>query len=453
MKGKGLRSVDLIIKNAKIYFNQQIFQGNIAIDRNKIIKVGKLSSMPSGEKVIDVKNNLVIPGAIDIHAHLRDLDFSKKEDFYTGTCAAANGGITTVIDMPNTTPPTISANLLLEKIEIAQKKILINVGFHAGIPNYLSELNSLADLGIFGFKLFLARSLSNFDIESQELLEELLQNIRILNIPLLIHAERKEDIEKILEQMKNANLSSLELYLKSHSDQIEERAIKYFLGINASIGAPVHVCHVSTASGVEIIRKSKQQGERVTAEVTPHHLFLSVDDLKKYGAFAKVLPPLRTPNHLDFLWKGLNDDVIDIISTDHAPHRLSEKDCEFSIAANGIPGFETALPLLFTAMNEGKISIIKLIELISENPAKFLGLKSKGIIAEGFDADLTIIDVKKKEKIKASEFYSKAQFSPFDGRDVVGIPVMTIANGKLIMQDGEILGSKGSGTILRRPRL
>ncbi len=450
MNEKGLIPVDLVIKNARIYFNQQVVEGEIAIEGNKIAQVGKSSKMPSADKIIDAKNNLVIPGAIDIHAHLRDLDFKTKEDFYTGTSAAANGGITTVIDMPNTNPPTISKDLLERKMEKAQKDILVNVGFYAGIPNKLEDMNSFKNSGIFGFKLFLAKSLSNFDIDSQEALQNLLHQIQKMNIPILVHAERKEDIEKIIRDLKGTKVSPQELYLKSHSDRVEEHAIEYFLGLNEPIGAQIHVCHVSTSSGVEIIRRSKKLGKNITVEVTPHHLLLSVHDLKKFGTFAKMLPPLRTSDHLDTLWKGLNDEIIDMIATDHAPHMLSEKECDFSRAANGIPGFETFLPLLFTAMHSGRISLQKLIKLVSENPAKFLKTSSKGKIAVGFDADLTIIDLKGQQEIDASEFHSKAKFSPFNGRKVKGIPIMTIVNGKIIMNEGNIVASKGAGNIIRR---
>lgn len=450
MSGNNLRSIDLVIKNARIYFKDQITEGGIAATDGKIVKVGKSSKMPSAEHIIDAKNNLIIPGAIDIHAHLRDLNYVDKEDFYTGTCAAANGGITTVIDMPNTNPPTISSNLLQEKMETAQKKIVTNVGFYSGIPDELSDLKSLVNSGIFGFKLYLATSLGNFDITSRDSLEELLQRVCHLNVPLLIHAERKEDIEKQSEQIKSSNLSSQESYLRSHSDEVEKRAIEFFLELNRPIGTHVHVCHVSTASGVEIIRRKKSQGDKITAEVTPHHLLLSVNDLQKYGTYTKMLPPLRTPDQAQFLWKGLNDGVIDVIATDHAPHGFSEKECDFSVAANGIPGFETLIPLLFTAMHDGKIELSQLVQKVAVNPAKFLNLQTKGKIEVGFDADLTVIDAHKKFEIDVSKFYTKAKFSPFHGREVIGLPVMTIINGCIVMQEGEILIPKGTGKIIKR---
>ncbi|HUX99712.1 MAG TPA: dihydroorotase family protein [Candidatus Deferrimicrobium sp.] len=451
MIARNSTTVDLIIKNAKIFFNNQIIEGGIIIDKGKITGIGKDSKLPPGDHTINIEGQLVIPGAIDIHAHLRDLNYRDKEDFYSGTCAAANGGITTVVDMPNTNPSTISSDLLEQKMNIARKKIVINTGFYAGIPNILEEITSLADHGVFGFKLYLSHSLSEFDIDDLELLRKLFQKIKQSNCPILIHAERKKDIEEIQTQIRGVQLSPQEIYLQSHSEVVEKKAIEFILKLTAQIGSKTHICHVSTVAGMDIIREMKEKEKNITAEVTPHHLFLNTNDLLKYGALAKMLPPLRAPHHQAGLWQGLNDGTIDILATDHAPHMQSEKDCNFSQAANGIPGFETVLPLMFTAMHEEKITLTRLIQIISENPAKFLNLSSKGRIAVGFDADLTVIDLKKSKVIKAEDFHSKAKFSPFNGREVKGIPTMTIVNGKIVMKDGEIMVPKGLGKILQRP--
>lgn len=443
-------SVDLIIKNAKIFVEGQIQTGGIAIDKGKIIKVSKDSNLPDGEMSIDGKGQLVIPGAIDCHAHLRDLNYSNKEDFYTGTCAAAVGGFTTVIDMPNTSPPTVSAQLLHQKTEIARKKIVINTGFYAGIPNSTPELDSFKKGGIFGFKLYLTNSLSQFNVEDPNELKNLFSYIKKIGIPILIHAERKKDIEEFLNQKRQTNLSPENLYLESHSEEVEKRAIKFVLDLNIDIGTEIHICHITTATGLALLRGAKQEKQHISAEVTPHHLFLTSKELKTHGAFAKMLPPLRSPDDLSALWEGLNAGIVDIIATDHAPHMLSEKTCGFSEAANGIPGFETMLPLLFTALHNEKISLSRLVQVIAENPAIFLHLSKKGKIKPEFDADLTIIDLHREQKIEARQFHSKAKFSPFEGQEIKGLPTMTIVKGKVIMQEGQIMVPEGSGTIVKR---
>jgi dihydroorotase len=443
-------SVDLIIKNARIFVAGQIQTGGIAINKGKIVQVSKDSNLPAGETTIDGKGHLVIPGAIDCHVHLRDLNYSNKEDFYTGTCAAAVGGVTTVIDMPNTSPPTVSAELLRQKTEIARKKIVINTGFYAGIPNSAEELDSFKKGGAFGFKLYLTNSLSQFDIEDPDQLKDLFFNLKKLGMPILIHAERKKDIEEFLDQRKQTGMSPEDLYLESHSEEVEKRAIKFVLDLNANIGTEIHICHLTTATGLELLKKAKREGQHVSAEVTPHHLFLTLKDLRTHGAFAKMLPPLRTPDDISTLWEGVNTGVVESIATDHAPHTLSEKTCEFSEAANGIPGFETMLPLLFTALHEGKISLSRLVQAIAENPATFLRLSNKGKIKPGYDADLTIVDLQREQRIEAQRFLSKAKFSPFNGRAIKGLPTMTIINGKIIMQEGQIMVPEGSGTIIKR---
>ena len=444
------KSVDLIIKNAKIYVEGQIHTGGVAIANGKIVNVSKDANLPSGEIIIDGKGQLVIPGAIDCHAHLRDLNYSNKEDFFTGTCAAAVGGFTTVIDMPNTNPPTISSELLQQKTEIARKKIVTNVGFYAGIPNSLHELEPFKKRGVFGFKLYLTNSLSQFNIDDPNQLKNLFSNLKKLGMPILIHAERKKDIEELLNLKKQISLSPEDLYLESHSEEVEKRAIKFVFDLNANIGTEIHLCHVTTATGIDLLRKAKQEGQPVSAEVTPHHLFLTLKDLRTHGTFAKMLPPLRNPGDLSALWEGLNTGIIDTIATDHAPHTLSEKTCGFSEAANGIPGFETTLPLLFTALHEGKITLARLVQAIAENPATFLRLSKKGKIKPGYDADLAIIDLHREQKIEAQRFLSKAKFSPFDGWEIKGLPTMTIVKGKVIMREGQIMVPEGSGTIIKR---
>jgi len=451
MNTKRPRITDLVLKNAKIVVDHQIFRGGIAINEGKIVTISKEARLPLGDVTRDLRGQLIIPGVIDIHTHLRDLDYAEKEDFFTGTCAAANGGITTVIDMPNTSPPTISTKSLKEKMAIAQRKIVVNTGFYAGIPNTLDEIAQFRNLGIFGFKLYLSHSLGEFDITDPELLRNLLIEIKKIKCPLLIHAERREDIEALLEKIKFKQLSPKEIYLESHSETVEKNAINAIIHLNALIKAKIHLCHVSTAASVEILQKLGKERSNYTAEVTPHHLFLTTEALKKYNAYAKMLPPLRNVKDLAALWRGLNSGIINLVATDHAPHTVKEKEGDFTVAANGIPGFETLLPLLLTAMHQQKIHLLRLIEVCSEEPALFLNLTKKGKIAIGNDADLTIIDLNKETRIKAADFYSKAKFSPFDGKKVKGIATMTVVRGNIIMEDGEIVVQRGAGKIIQRP--
>ncbi len=451
MKNKRPSIVDLVLKNAKVFLDKQIFHGGIAIDKGKIIAVEKESHLPSGEISRDLKGQLIIPGLIDVHAHLRDLNYSIKEDFFTGTCAAANGGITTVIDMPNTSPPTISAQLLREKINIARKKIVVNTGFYAGIPNTLNELDKFNELGIFGFKLYLSHSLGEFDITEDTLIQKLLHQLKSTEYPLLVHAERKRDIETLAHQEDVKNLPPEERYLQIHSEMVEKEAISSIIKLNTAIRTKIHICHLSTALGVEAVQRARERYGNITAEVTPHHLFLTKKALETKSSYAKMVPPLRSERDVDSLWRSLLSGCIDMIATDHAPDTLKEKEGDFSNAANGIPGFETLLPLLLTALDQGKINLSRLIKVCSENPAKFLNLSKKGKIVPGNDADLTIVDLKKETEIKPANFYSKAKFSPFEGKKVKGIPTMTIINGNIIMYDGEIIVKRGSGDIIHRP--
>ncbi len=442
--------VDCCIENAKIYFKGNIVEGGILIDNGKIIKIKKNTSLIQSDHKINAKNRLVLPGCIDVHVHLRDFKLSYKEDFYTGTCSAAKGGITTVLDMPNSKPPTINVNILKERKDIARKKIVINVGFYAAVPSEIEKIPLLVREGIFGFKLYLHHPLTKINVEDENELIKYFSEIAKWNIILAVHPDDKRTIEKNLSLLKGKNLSPLEIFLKTYTPEGERIAIDRCLKIAEKTKARLHICHISTSSALTAIQIAKKRNLNVTCEVTPHHLFLKIDDFKQWKSYAKTLPPLRTQQDLEALWKGLKEGVIDIIATDHAPHTIEEKEKDFLEAPPGIPGFEVMLPLMLTMVKHGKISLDTLISLTSYNPAKIFGLKNKGKISEGSDADLVLVDMKSQDIIKPELFCSKAKYSPFAGWKVEAKIVATIVNGMLVMEDGEILAPTGSGKILER---
>lgn len=442
--------VDCCIEDAKIYFGGSIVEGGILIDNGRIIKIKKNTSLIQADYKINAKNRLVLPGCIDVHAHLRDFKLSYKEDFYTGTCSAAKGGITTVLDMPNSKPATTNVNILKERKNIAKKKIIINVGFYAAVPSEIKEISSLIKGGIFGFKLYLHHPLTKINVEDENELIKYFSEIAKWNIILAVHPDDKKTIEKNLSLLKEKNLSPLEIFLKTHTPEGERIAVDKCLKIAKKTKICLHTCHISTSSALTAIQIAKNRNLNVTCEATPHHLFLKVDDFKQWKSYAKTLPPLRTQQDLEALWKGLKEGVIDIIATDHAPHAIEEKEKDFLEAPPGIPGFEVMLPLMLTMVKRGKISLDTLISLTSYNPAKIFGLKNKGKIAEGLDADLVLVDMKSQDIIKPELFCSKAKYSPFAGWKVEAKIFATIVNGMVVMEDREILVPEGSGKILER---
>ena len=442
--------VDLVLSNSKAYIDKAIVDCSLAIDEGKIFKIGREVSMPKADQKIDLKNLLVLPGLIDAHVHLRDEGKSYKEDFYTGTAAAAAGGITTVLDMPNNTPVTMSAETLRNRLRIAEKKILVNVGFYSEFPNELSEIEEIVTEGAVAFKLYMTEQIGGLNIDDDQALREAIQKVGELKVPLAVHAEDKILLKKAEQELKRAGRDDVRAYLKAHSEQVEVKAIRRLLNIAGQADTHVHFCHLTTENGLNAIIDGKKSGKPVTCEATPHHLMLSVDDLERCGTLALMMPPLRRKNHIEALWSGILNSQIDILGSDHAPHTIEEKTASSIWDVKvGIPGLESTLPLLLTMVKKGRLLLAHLVRLLSEKPAEIFNLKGRAYLKEGNNADLVVVDLGKKYKIDASKFYSKAKYSPFDGWNVEGQPVKTFVNGRLIMDEQRIVEKAGSGEIIR----
>mgnify|MGYP001626192600 CR=1 FL=1 len=440
---------ELVLKDLKAYINGTITECCLAIKNGKIAKIGKEAQMPRADAQISLKGLLVLPGLIDVHVHLRDEGKAYKEDFYSGTAAAVAGGFTTVLDMPNNAPVTMSAETFKNRMEIAKERVLVNVGFYSEFPKSLCEIDEIIDAGAVAFKLFLSEQVGGLNINDDNALAEAFQKVAS-KIPIAVHAEDKGIIKSVEEKLKQEGKRDIEAFLEAHSERAEAEAIKRILEITQKTRAQVHFCHISTRQGLSLIVEAKRAGLPVTCEVAPHHLFLSDEDLRRIGTLALTMPPLRDKSHIKALWEGLKNGWIDVIGSDHAPHTLTEKNAESVWDVKvGIPGLETTLPLLLTEVNAGRLSIAEVVRFMGENPAKIFGLKDLGSLKEGFRADLVAIDLKREFIIDSSCFYSKAKFSPFDGKPVKGRAVKTFVGGKLVMDEGEIVAEPGCGKIIK----
>ncbi|MEM3577219.1 MAG: dihydroorotase family protein [Candidatus Bathyarchaeia archaeon] len=442
---------DLILNNAKACINNAVVDCSIALGDGKIVKIGKEAQMPKAEMRKDLKGLLVLPGLIDVHVHLRDEGKAYKEDFYSGTAAAAAGGITTVLDMPNNEPVTMSAEALKNRIEKAKDRVLVNVGFYSEFPRFLEEIKEIVEVGAVAFKLFMIEQVGGLNINDDASLAEAFSILGRMGVLVAVHAEDGAAVKAAEQKLKRNNCNDVEAFIKAHSELAERNAIKRLLDIVKQVHNRVHVCHVSTKAGLEIIREGKKSKLPITCEATPHHLLLSDENLKSVGAIALTVPPVREKSHAKALWMGIKEHVIDVIASDHAPHTWKEKiaDVVWNVKT-GVVGLETTLPLLLTEVNCGNLCLSDVVRLMAENPAKIFGLRGRGVLSEGNSADLTVVDLKIEGKIDASRFHSKAKFSPFDGWKFKGKPVKTFVNGKLIMDNGEIVGNAGNGRILRR---
>ncbi|MHA1694402.1 MAG: dihydroorotase [Candidatus Helarchaeota archaeon] len=439
---------DLNLINCKIVLRNRIFEGGLSINNSKIIKIGKVSNLIKSNKIIDIKNKFIIPGLIDTHVHCRDMELSYKEDYYTATAAAIHGGITTILDMPNTKPPTISVQTLKNKVKVAEKKILCNVGFYSGIPKDFSELDEMKKIGIFGIKLLLNNPITNYNYNDINSFKKLINKCSEKGITILIHPEFKKYVDEKSKTIKNNN--DISFFLKIHDNTNEYRTIDTIINSCKEINGHIHFCHLSISDDIDLLTKYKNSGNimKISSEVTPHHLFLSDKDLYEKGTYAKMLPPLRPSPNQENLLKALKSGIIDVIGTDHAPHSIKEKKLNFLDAPSGIPQLETVLPIFLTKINQNEFDIFNLCRSFAENPAKLFNIKNKGVISEGYDADLVIIDLKSEYKINSDRFFSKAKFSPFDGMKCIGKPIMSINNGQIVMKEDEILIKPGNGNVL-----
>jgi len=439
---------DTIIKNVRIFIGGKLREANILIEDGQIEKISKVvSKIPytgSLGQVIEGRGDLVLPSGIDVHVHFRGMGERMKEDWYTGSCAAAAGGITTVIDHPNTDPPVLSRRVFNRKLVDAKNMSIIDFGLNGGAcGENIGRLSELWRIGVTSFgEMFMADG-GRLAVKGDDL-EKALSEISGLGAIACLHAEDDETNQKLKRKYENSSDPRTPSIIRP--PESEEIAITQALYLGKK--TKLHFCHISTKNAVNLIKKAKNSREELTCEVTPHHLFLSTTEYHRLGTYGKTNPPLRDLEHQPALWKALNEKTIDIIASDHAPHTIEEKDANIHDAPPGVPGVETLIPLLLTAAKHGKISLGRLIETTRLNPAKHFKLEPhhKGNLETGNDADLIIINTQNPKTIRGEELHSKAAWTPFEGMQAL-FPRITMLHGKIIWDDGPAV-KKGHGNFL-----
>lgn len=424
---------DLRIDNGKIYTSGGLREGYVCIENGKIAEFRK----EKADEVIDAKGMLVLPGVIDLHVHFRDPGFTHKEDFFTGSRAAAHGGVTTVVDMPNTKPAPVSENLLVEKIRSLEGKGCVDFVISGGVSD-AGEIGKMGKHTLTFGELFMTYS---FGQEKLEGFEEALGGIRKTGRVAIVHCEDEEINKKAAERVKDKNEPASHCIARPPESEIS--AVKKVLALAKKTGVKLHICHLSTKEGVELVHRAKKEGMNVTCEASPHHLFLTEKDMQRLGAYAKMNPPLRTQSDRMALWNGLISGTVDMVATDHAPHTREEKEKDFWEAPSGVPGVETSLPLLLTQLAQKRIDLNALVRITSTAPAQRLGIyPRKGIINRSSDADIVILDPKHEWKLKNEYLLTKCGWSPFEGMEMKGLPVHTIIRGEPVMLDSEVINKK-----------
>jgi len=433
-----LSEVDLVISGGKVFFNGSILEGGVAAEGGRIVAVAKDAGLPRGEERFDIRGRILCPGFIDSHVHLRDMNYSYKEDFKSGTLAAAAGGFTTVLDMPNTDPVTDSLGRMAEKIDRAKANAYVNVGFYLALTKRTDF--RAAPLGV-GMKAYLYSPRDELQVDA-EMVRNAAERLP-KGYPFAFHAERAQLIQDLHNRSRDRSMSGAERFLYCHPPEAEVQSVSEIVR-TVPAGTALHFSHISLPRCVSIVKDS---GRRASIEVTPHHLFLSSDALLRIGANAITDPPAREAPNLAGLMKALRDGMVDVIASDHAPHTLEEKGS--GTPPPGIPGLETSVPLMLSGVEGGGISLVTLIRSFTSRPASIFSLRGRGRLEVGCIADLTVLDLKKAWKIDSSRFFSMAKYSPFDGLKVKGCSWATFLGGRPLVLDGTVMAQPGTGKIVR----
>jgi len=434
---------DLLIRNGTIVTSEKSFSGDIAVINGKVTAAGTLDPKDTADEIYNAEGKHILPGIIDAHVHFRDPGLTEKEDFETGSAAAAMGGVTTVADMPNTFPVTSTVERFNEKKKIALEKSYVDFALFALLTNdNLNEMEGLINAGALGFKVFYGTSTGDIAAPCAKVL---MQQLEISPLRIGFHAESNEINANFTEIAKRETDAPDGFWLDYARPVISElQAIHEIISLIHSEKIKIHFHHITSFDSVNHVSQERQKGFNITTEVCPHYLIFDADNYSH-----KVYPPIRDESHKISLWESINKGSIDMIASDHAPHTAAEKAKTGWEAPAGLCGVETLVPLMLNEVNKGSFRINDFVRMSSEMPAKIWGIyPQKGNLQAGADADITIIDMKAKKTIRACELHSKSKTSPYDGMEVQGLPEAAIVRGKFVMRNGELTGRKGYGEFI-----
>ena len=452
------------IKNAKIIKAEELKEVNIYIEGGKIKSIFSEKECPlfPFEKEIDAKGNIVFPGFIDSHVHFDDPGFTEREDFETGTRSAAAGGITTVIDMPCTSiPPVTSGQNFDYKLNIVKPKAYVDFSFWGGVTpeqvesgEHEKSLKELKDRGIVGVKFYTISGMELYPRMSVPDMDKAFRLMKELNLVCAIHAEDYYLVDYYSHLMQEMGREDPESWSEGRTYEAEPEAIWSVVGITEKVGNKLHIVHLSTKEGLNVIRWAKSHGMNATTETCPQYLVFTTEDFKKQGSVLKIAPPLRQEEDREELWKGLKDGSIDFICTDHAAGKYPEEKSDPNIWKNyaGIPGIQLLVSsILYYGFHKGRLSLAEIQKLMSENAAKRYGLyPQKGTVQIGSDADFSVVDLNKEWTVEPSRLESKGKYSPFTGNRLKGKIYMTIIRGEIVYREDEgVIGKRGYGQFVK----
>jgi dihydroorotase len=426
-----MASYDLIIRGGTVVNQDGEGLRDIGIRAGRIVEIGDLAGAVAGE-IIDAKGLHVLPGVIDTQVHFREPGLTHKEDLETGSRSAVLGGVTAVFEMPNTNPLTVSAEALADKVARGHHRMHCDFAFYVGGTREntkdLAELERLH--GCCGIKVFMGSSTGSLLVEDDDGVRDILKNIRRR---AAFHSEDEYRLRERLEQRVAGDARSHPVW---RDEIVALRCTQRLVALARETGRRIHVLHITTGQEMEFLAGHK---DVASVEVTPHHLTLVAPECyERLGTLAQMNPPVRDATHRVALWRGLDQGVVDVLGSDHAPHTREEKAKPYPASPSGMTGVQTLVPLMLDHVNAGKLTLARFVDLTSAGPNRLFGIARKGRIAVGYDADLTIVDLKRRATIRNADVGARAGWTPYDGVTVTGWPVGTIVRGLRVMWEGEI---------------
>ena len=448
-----MASADTAIVNGILVLGDQIVDGGVALSDGIIVALGATASLPDAREVIDAEGGYILPGVIDPHVHFREPGLTNREDFNTGSRAATVGGVTTVFDMPNTSPPTASGELVREKRALIMPSSRVNFGLYGLVgQDNVDQIEGMAAAGVIGFKFFLHQTVEGVAPCDDGALFEAFQRIAATGRIAAVHAENPEIIGRCSAHLRGHGRHDISANIAARPTVSESEMVGRCIAYASAAGNKLHICHITSRDSVANVREARAKGITVTAETGPQWLWFTDEDAEQKGMVLMFSPPFRSDDHRTALWEGLADGAISMIATDHAPRFPEEKLVQLIWdSKSGFIGVETNVPLMLTAVEAGRMTMQEYAKLSSENAARTFGLyPAKGSLLPGTDADVTVVNFGPEKLIDSTQLQSKAKFTPFDGEPTRGVVVKTIVNGHVMASYGEILGTPhGKDVVLR----
>jgi dihydroorotase len=424
---------ELILKGGTLVNHDGTGQRDIAVSGGRITGIGSFGREQAGT-VIDCRGLHILPGVVDSQVHLREPGAEHKEDLETGGRAAVQGGVTAIFEMPNTNPLTTSAETLEDKIRRATNRMQCDFAFYMGgtrdNAHMLGDLEMLP--GCAGVKVFMGSSTGSLLVEDDKGVARILANIRRR---AAFHSEDEYRLNERRHLRVEGDASSHCVWRDAEAARLStERLIR----LAREAHKRIHVLHISTADEFPLLAAAR---DVATVEVLANHLVFTAEDYARLGTLLQMNPPIREPHHRQAIWAALHSGLVDVLGSDHAPHTLEEKSKPYPHSPSGMPGVQTLVPVMLDCVNQGQLSLERFVDLTSHGPGRIFGMAGKGRIAEGYDADFTIVDMKATRTITNDWIESRCKWTPHDGRTVTGWPVGTIIRGRMVMWNGEITGA------------